>query len=35
VHDPSGWELCAVFNGLPGLFVPEVVAYGRITGGSY
>src|SRR5688500_1665929 len=34
-HDPSGWELCAVFNGLPGLFVPEAVAYGRITGGSY
>ena len=25
----------AVFNGLPGLFVPEAAAYGLITGGSY
>ena len=34
-HDPSGWELCGVFNGIPGLYTPAAVAYGLITGGSY
>lgn len=34
-HDPSGWELAAVFNGIPALYMPAAVAYGRITGGSY
>jgi hypothetical protein len=34
-HDPSGWELCAVLNGIPALYTPEAVAYGLITGGSY
>lgn len=34
-HDPSGWNLCAVFNGLPVLYAPSAVAYGKITGGSY
>jgi hypothetical protein len=34
-HDPSGWELCGVFNGIPALYTPEAVAYGLITGGSY
>lgn len=35
VHDPSGWELCAVMNGLPALYTPSAVAYGLVTGGSY
>lgn len=35
LHDPSGWSLNAVFNGIPALYVPEAVAYGQITGGSY
>ena len=34
-HDPSGWNLCAVFNGIPVLYTPNAVAYGLITGGSY
>ncbi len=34
-HDPSGWQLSAVFNGIPALYMPEAIAYGRITGGSY
>jgi hypothetical protein len=34
-HDPSGWNLCAVFNGVPALYTPSAVAYGTITGGSY
>lgn len=34
-HDPSGWELCGVFNGIPALYTPGAVAYGLITGGSY
>jgi hypothetical protein len=35
IHDPSGWELCGVFNGIPALYTPSAVAYGLITGGSY
>jgi hypothetical protein len=34
-HDPSGWDLCAVFNGIPALYTPKAAAYGLITGGSY
>jgi hypothetical protein len=34
-HDPSGWELCAVMNGIPALYTPQSLAYGLITGGSY
>ena len=34
-HDPSGWELCAVLNGIPALYTPSAIAYGLITGGSY
>lgn len=34
-HDPSGWSLNAVFNGIPALYMPAAVAYGKITGGSY
>ena len=34
-HDPSGWELCAVLNGIPALYTPSALAYGVITGGSY
>ena len=34
-HDPSGWDLCAVFNGIPVLYTPNALAYGLITGGSY
>ena len=34
-HDPSGWELSAVMNGIPALFTPSAMAYGLITGGSY
>jgi hypothetical protein len=30
-HDPSGWELCAVFNGLPALYLPDAIAYGKIA----
>lgn len=30
-HDPSGWDLCAVFNGLPALYLPDAVAYGQIA----
>jgi Phage major capsid protein E len=29
-HDPSGWELCAVMNGIPALYTPSAVAYGNI-----
>jgi hypothetical protein len=35
VHDPSGWNLSAVFNGIPALYLPAAIAYGQITGGSY
>jgi hypothetical protein len=31
-HDPSGWELCAVMNGIPALFTPQALAYGGISG---
>jgi len=34
-HDPSGWQLSAVFNGIPALYMSAAVAYGRLTGGSY
>lgn len=34
-HDPSGWELCAVMNGIPALYTPSAMAYGLVTGGSY
>jgi hypothetical protein len=34
-HDPSGWELCGVLNGIPALYTPQALAYGLITGGSY
>jgi hypothetical protein len=34
-HDPSGWDLCAVLNGIPALYTPSALAYGLITGGSY
>ena len=34
-HDPSGWDLCAVLNGIPALYTPQALAYGLITGGSY
>lgn len=30
-HDPSGWELCAVYNGIPALYTPQAVAYGEIA----
>ena len=35
VHDPSGWTLSAVLNGIPALYTPQALAYGLITGGSY
>jgi hypothetical protein len=35
VHDPSGWVLSAVMNGIPALYTPQAAAYGLITGGSY
>jgi hypothetical protein len=28
-HDPSGWNLTAVFNGIPSLKVPKAVVYGN------
>lgn len=34
-HDPSGWDLCAVLNGIPALYTPSAIAYGQISGGSY
>lgn len=34
-HDPSGWDLAAVLNGIPALYVPSAIAYGKITGGVY
>jgi hypothetical protein len=34
-HDPSGWDLCGVFNGIPALYTPPAIAYGLITGGTY
>ncbi len=34
-HDPSGWDLCAVLNGIPALYTPQALAYGLITGGAY
>ena len=30
-HDPSGWELCAVHNGIPALYTPDAMAYGQIA----
>lgn len=30
-HDPSGWDLAAVFNGIPALYTPKAVAYGQIA----
>ncbi|MCA9271345.1 MAG: major capsid protein [Planctomycetales bacterium] len=30
-HDPSGWDLCAVHNGIPALYTPKAVAYGAIS----
>lgn len=30
-HDPSGWDLCAVHNGIPALYTPDAVAYGKIA----
>ncbi|MEX2175750.1 MAG: major capsid protein [Pirellulaceae bacterium] len=35
VHDPSGWNLAAVMNGIPALYTPQALAYGLVTGGSY
>ena len=35
VHDPSGWVLAAVHNGIPALYTPKALAYGLITGGAY
>jgi hypothetical protein len=35
VHDPSGWTLSAVHNGIPALYTPQALAYGQISGGSY
>lgn len=35
VHDPSGWELSTVMNGIPALYTPSAVAYGLVSGGSY
>lgn len=29
-HDPSGWNLSAVFNGIPALYTPSAIAYGQI-----
>jgi len=34
-HDPSGWDLCAVANGIPALYIPAALAYGQISGGTY
>jgi hypothetical protein len=34
-HDPSGWELAAVLNGIPALYTPLAIAYGQISGGTY
>lgn len=34
-YDPSGWDLCAVFNGIPALYTPGALAYGVISGGDY
>lgn len=31
MHDPSGWNLTAVFNGIPALYVPQAVVYGNST----
>ena len=30
-HDPSGWNLSSVFNGLPALLRPKAIAYGDLT----
>lgn len=30
-HDPSGWDLCAVHNGIPALYTPKAMAYGQIA----
>lgn len=30
-HDPSGWELSAVLNGMPALYTPEAIAYGKVA----
>ncbi len=34
-HDPSGWNLNAVANGIPALYNPKASAYGQISGGLY
>ena len=33
-HDPSGWDLNFVHNGMPALKVPKAMAYGDILSGS-
>ena len=30
LHDPSGWALANVFNGMPSLPVPKAMAYGEV-----
>ena len=35
VHDPSGFVLSALMNGIPALYTPAAIAYGQISGGSY
>lgn len=30
-HDPSGWDLSAVHNGIPALYTPKAIAYGQIA----
>lgn len=29
-HDPSGWDLAAVQNGLPALYIPSAIAFGNV-----
>lgn len=30
-HDPSGWNLAGVFNGIPALYNPNAIIYGDVT----
>lgn len=31
MHDPAGWNLAAVHNGMPALYVPAAIAYADVT----
>jgi hypothetical protein len=33
-HNPSGWNICGVHNGIPSLTNPKAIAYGDVLTGK-